>query len=62
MRCLRPNLHLDGKTKSGKTEADKRNVLPTTTTSSDWLPFFRFPLFRQGGHRDRPGSGRKQRR
>ena len=33
----------------GKTETDKRNVLPITiTASSDWLPLFRFPFFHQG--------------
>ena len=40
---IRPDSHLDEKTESGKAEvnqnswkeADKRNVLPTTTASSD---------------------------
>ena len=33
----------------GKTEADKRNVLPITITASyDWLLLFRFPFFHQG--------------
>jgi len=29
-------------------EADKRNVSPTITASSDWLPLSAFPLFRRG--------------
>jgi len=48
---VRLSLHLNGKAESRKaeanqnsrkTEADKRNVPPITTASSDWLLLFRF--------------------
>jgi len=53
---VKPGSHLDGKAESGKaetrirekTEGYKRNVPSITIASSDWLPLFRFPLFRQG--------------
>jgi len=53
LRCeeislLRPDLQIDGKTESGKGEANQnsqkdrsRNIPPTTAASSNWLLLFR---------------------